>query len=52
MLRKDKKGFYVIDSLEKLAEWHKLTNATPDEKNQLKMEKIKQKEAKKEKKNS
>jgi hypothetical protein len=25
MLRKDKEGYYIIDSLDKLAEWHELT---------------------------
>lgn len=37
-LTKDKEGYYIIDSLEKLQEWHKMTNLTPAEKKKLKKE--------------
>jgi len=47
MLRKDKKGFFVINSLEQLTDWYKLTNETQQEKNKIKEEKIKEKDAKK-----
>ena len=37
-LKKDKDGYYIIDSLEKLQEWQKMTNLTPAEKKKLKKE--------------
>lgn len=37
MLRKNNKGEYIIDSLEKLQEWYKLTNEKkPAEKSKVK----------------
>ena len=40
-LTKDKEGYYIIDSLEKLQEWQKMTNLTPDEKKKLKKRPLK-----------
>jgi hypothetical protein len=37
-LTKDKEGYYIIDSLEKLQEWQKMTNLTPAEKKKLRKE--------------
>ena len=37
-LKKDKDGFYIIDSKEALEEWHKMINLTPAEKKKLKKE--------------
>ena len=37
-LKKDKDGYYIIDSWEKLEEWQKMTNLTPAEKKKLKKE--------------
>ena len=37
-LKKDKDGYYIIDSWEKLEEWQKMTNLTPTEKKKLKKE--------------
>lgn len=37
-LTKDKEGYYIIDSWEKLEEWQKMTNLTPSEKKKLKKE--------------
>ena len=37
-LKKDKEGYYIIDSWEKLEEWQKMTNLTPAEKKKLKKE--------------
>ena len=37
-LTKDKEGYYIVDSWEKLEEWQKMTNLTPAEKKKLKKE--------------
>jgi hypothetical protein len=37
-LKKDKEGYYIIDTWEKLGEWQKMTNLTPAEKKKLRKE--------------
>lgn len=37
-LKKDKDGYYIVDSWEKLEEWQKMTNLTPSEKKKLRKE--------------
>ena len=37
-LKKDKEGYYIVDSWEALAEWQQMTNLTPAEKKKLKKE--------------
>lgn len=37
-LKKDKDGYYIVDSWEKLEEFQKMTNLTPSEKKKLRKE--------------
>lgn len=37
-LKKDKEGYYIVDSWESLEEFQKMTNLTPSEKKKLKKE--------------
>jgi hypothetical protein len=34
-LRINKEGYYIIDSLEKLKEWHRMTDLKPTEKHKM-----------------
>ena len=35
LLRKNKDGFYIIDSMDKLKEWHRMTDLKPTEKHKM-----------------
>ena len=50
MLKKDRRGFYVVNSFEKLAEVYKASSESQQDKNKKMEQKIRAKEAKKQKK--